>query len=236
MAHTLPPTLSEVREAVAIRLSFGAIAARAPTMRELLDEFIRRAASELLLEANWVELRVRITTDLIDEQGTYDFPDNMDPGRVERLVVVSTTGDEYELQADIQPCERAQFTQGGKDMPLRYEFVNEQIVLVPVPDAAVYPTMLIEGYMKPAAPKHNDDRIPVDKELLVQWATAIGKAHYGKPDAGVSMATAREFLRRVRSVQTDSSSVQIGGHFSRKFPYTRPRRTGAGWGNNYWLL
>lgn len=240
MAFVLPPTLMEVREAVAVRLNFGPQAARSPAMRPLLDEFIRRAAAEVVLEAAWVELRIRYETDLVDGQDTYDFPDNMDPGRLERLIVRSKSGDEYELEADIQPHERAQFnrTATSKDMPLRYEIVNEEIVLIPRPDAVEYPTLLVEGYAKPAEPRANDDRIPVDKEALVQWATAIGKAHFGHKDASVSLQTVREYLRRVRATQTDSSSVQIGGHFSAKFRYRRGRRIGgaSALGNNYWLL
>jgi hypothetical protein len=242
MAFTLPPTLMEVRAAVATRLNYGKQAARSPAMKDLLDEFIRRATREVLLEAHWVELRIRFATELIDGQDTYDFPDNMEPGRIERLIVVSKDGDEYEMQPDIQPCERAALTRRGdpafKDLPVRYEIVNQEIKMVPPPDAERFPTLLIEGYLRPADPQQNDDRIPVDKEALVQWATALGKAHFERANELGVLQPVKEFLRRVRAVQSDSSTIQIGGHFSRKFPYRQQRATGGGsrFGANYWLL
>jgi hypothetical protein len=243
MAFVLPPTLAEVRAAVATRLSFGKQAARSPAMKDLLDEFIRRATREVVLEAHWVELRVRYENDFIDGQDTYDFPDNMEVGRLERLIVVSKDGDEYEMMPDIHPVERARLTSGTepKDMPVRYEIVNQEIKVVPPPDAEQYPTLAIEGYTRPADPQNNDDRIPVDKEALIQWATALGKAHFQKTTEELTLRPVKDFLKRVRATQTDGSSVQIGGHFSRKFRYAQNRRLTreggmAGRGNNYWLL
>lgn len=243
MAFVLPPTLAEVRASVATRLKYGKQAARSPAMKDLLDEFIRRATREVVLEAHWTELRIRYEADFIDGVDTYDFPDNMEPGRLERLIVVSVNGDEYEMMPDIHPVERARLNSGDdpKDMPVRYEIVNQEIKVVPPPDAEQYPTLAIEGYTRPPDPQNNDDRIPVDKEALIQWATALGKADFNKVSEELTLRPVIAYLKRVRAVQTDGSSIQIGGHFSRKFRYAQNRRVTreagqAGPGSNYWLL
>jgi hypothetical protein len=237
MAHALPPTLAEVRQAVAVRLGFGPQAARSPAMKDVLDELIRRAARELILEAHWVELRIREDIATVDGGSEYDFPDNMEPGRLERIVVVGEDGSENELEAGIRPYEREQFTRGSdpKDLPLRYELVNGSVTILPAPDATRYPTLRIEGYSRPPDPQQNADRIPVDKEALIQWATSLGKAQFNKPDAGVAMAAVREYVKRLRPMQSDGESVQIGGHFSQKFRYAQGRRTLCRSVANYWL-
>ena len=269
MAFVQSPKLASVRQSIAVRLNFGAQAAQSDSMRSLLDEFIRRATRELLLEAHWVELRIRHRLDLIHGNAWYDWPDNMDPGRLERLIVVSTSGDEFRLSAGIHPEERAAALAGRREnfhrdetpdaegkyaepdpvsnlnagdpgrewlsMPLRYEIVNQQLCILPLPDTEVYPYMLIEGYSRPPAPRHNDDLIPLDEEALIQKATVIGKLHFSHKDAGAAAAYMAEYIKRLRPMQSEGETIRIGGHFSRKFPYNQ-RRGRYPAGENYWLL
>lgn len=226
MAFRLPPRLAEVREAVSIRIRYGKQGTRSPQLRDTIDEHIRSAVAEIMREAAWAELRVRGEIALVDGESEYDFPDNMDPGRLERLIVVSQSGREYQLQADIQSHEREDFTRGDdpRSLPLRYEIVNEAIQILPAPNADEYVTLVFEGYTMPPEPRHNDDRIPLDKEIVIRWATALMKMDLGKADGQVTMLAARNYLNTLRPTQTQGSQLQIGGHFSRKFLYQQKRR------------
>jgi len=238
MAFALPPTLSEVRRAVAIRLNRGAQAEQSPVYRDKLTQYVLQAVSELWSRYPWIISKVRFPVALIDGQSTYDWPDNMEVGRLERLIIVDKDGGESILDPDIRPYERANLTSGDNpsSLPLRYEIINQEIVMYPPPLAETYPTMLVEGFMTPAEPVNNDDRIPMNKEALLQWATAVGKADERKSDAVMSMANAVQFIDRLRTMQSDGSSIRIGGGFSQKFAYNSPRRTPqANARANYWL-
>lgn len=232
MSFALPPTLMEVREAVAIRLNVGAQATVASSMRDLLDEFIRRASREVLLEAAWVELRVRLEMDLVDGVSLYEWPDNMDPGRLEGLSVVSQLdgNDErvYELHAGIRAHEQEMWTgDSAKGLPVRYEIINGDLRLLPAPDTENYQILRIEGYQRPPEPRTNTDRIPLDKEAVVQKAVAIGKQHFGHPDALLAANDFRLYVERMRPLQSDGEDMVLGGARSRKFSRTTLRRNPA---------
>lgn len=237
MAFPLPPTLEETRRAVAVRLNYGPQAAASPAMSDLLDEFIRQAAREVLLEAPWVELRQRLGVALQDGVERYEFPDNMEPGRLERVLVLDTEDREYELQAGIRPYERSDLGANPDytDLPLRYEIMDQDLVILPRPNTERYPMLVIEGYARPPEPHHSDDRVPVDKEALIQKATVIGKLHLGTKDAMVAAQNLRHYLERIRSMQSEGETIRVGGAFSRRFPYQTRRRNVRGGLGNYWL-
>lgn len=241
MALPLNPRLVDVRSSVGIRLKYGPDADLSDDQRQVIDEYIRQAFRQLIVDAYWVELRVREEITLENGQSTYDFPDRMDPGRIEQLIVKDSDGGEMPLRAGIRSHEREQFTSGSspESLPLRYEFVNQTITILPPPDTSKYPTLLIEGYERGVAPYADHDRIPVDEEAIIQMATVIGMKDMGHPDAQLRQADLDEFLKRLRPMQSDGESIQIGGHFSEKFRYKRARRIGdrrRDLGNNYWLL
>lgn len=239
MAFALPPTLSDVRRSAAIRLNFGVQADAAPDMRALLDEFIRRAARELLLEANWTELLVETQTPLIVAQHAYDFPDNFDLGRLEAVFVTDADGREYRLEPDVRDYERNQWDSRGEEersgMPLRYEVRDQMVYIYPAANDE-YIALHFRGYMTPLPPYHEDDRIPVDREALIQKTVAIGKKHFTMPDAGQADLDLALYLNRLRPTESNNSGFRIGGHFSEKFRNTTRRRTGGSrsWGQDGW--
>lgn len=237
MAFAIPPTLAEVRKSTAILLNFGAQAAQAGSLRELLDEFIRQAARDVALEFPHAELRFREDIDLIDGQSIYDWPDNLDPGRLERVTVVTDSNKEYALRSDIQPHERSMWTQGDdpRSAPVRYEIINQDLNILPAPDTETYKTLRIEGYARDISPTHNDDKIPVDKQALILMSVAYGKAHFQHADALAAAQKAKEYIKRLRPMVSEGAVFRIGGHFSTKFPYRQRRNSGDGAGENYWL-
>lgn len=222
MAFPLPPTLNEIRQATAVRLNFGPQAQQGDAMRDLLTEFVQRASRELYVYARWVELRVRYDISLVNAQSAYDWPDNMDPSRLERLMVLDNDGYEFELAADIRPSERSEYTDGDnpEDLPLRYEIVNKELRIYPPPDTTEYPTLRIEGFERPTLPRNNNDRIPMDREALIQRATLIGKLHFGHEDAGRAEAMHKDYLERIKPVQAAAATLQVGGR-ARKIRHGR---------------
>jgi len=234
MPFNPPPTLATVRQAVAIRLNAGGQADADQTFRLLLDELLRRAVAEILREADWAELRERWDVTLVNDQSIYDFPADLDPGRIETVTIVDVNGAEYELHPGIAFYERDALGRMGPGLPTRYEVVNSELVILPTPLIEQYPTMRIEAYTRPAEVFNNSERVPVQREVVVQWAAALGKEHFGHPNWQQAKADAREYARRLRPAQSDGETIQLGGHFSGANRYRQRRRTGA-LPPNYWL-
>ena len=226
MTLSMSPTLAEVRRAVAIRLNFGSQADN-PEMRDLVVQYVQSAAAELLTRHTWIENLISLEAPLIDGQTLYDFPDNIDPGRIERIIVLDVDGNELPLEADIQPHERSLYLADPdlKDLPLRYRFIDQQIEILPRPDVTNYPTWIIEGYQRQGKPVEDGDTIPVDEEALIRFATAKLKAHLNQRDAGAAQRDAELYLETIRPLQSEPSNIQVGGNFNRKYPFYQPRRT-----------
>lgn len=235
MTLAAPPTLADLRTSVAVRLGFGPQAAQSEAQVGLLDEWIRRAARELFLEAPWVSLRLRIEIPLTTNVSIYDIPDGFEVGNIDRVILVSEDGREQELGAGVRPYERSLWAESQATMPQRYEFIDGEMRLYPKPDATRFPTLLIEGKSTSPDPRQPDDLVPLDDEAVIQWAVAIGKKHLGTADAAVADRDARLYVARVRPTQSDGSSIQIGGHFSRKFLMST-RRTRAADRDRYFHL
>ena len=226
MALPLPPTLSEVRQSVAVRLNFGTAAIQSAEQVALLDEWIRRAAREIELEAAWLHLKVEERVDLIADQTVYDIPDGFDLGALDEvgIVAVNDDGDEsfYPLANELRDYERTEYGQAEASLPLRMEVIDQQITILPKPDVERYPYLYVRGRKRVSPPRHHSDRIPLDAEALIQWTTAIGKAHLQHPDAMVTLDQARRYAERLRPRSTVPGSVRLGGHHSTK--YNRSRR------------
>jgi hypothetical protein len=235
MPFNPPPTLATVRQAVAIRLNAGGQADADPTFRQLLDELIRRSVAEILREADWAELRERWDVALVNDQSIYDFPADLDPGRIECITIVDTNNAEFELKPGIAFYERDALARMSPTLPSRYEVANSELVILPAPEVAKYPTMRIEAYTRPAEVFNNSERVPVQREVVVQWAAALGKEHFGHPNWQQAKADAREYAKRLRPAQSDGETLQLGGRFANAGRYRQRRRTGT-LPPNYWLL
>jgi hypothetical protein len=206
-------------------MNFGPSAAQSEAQVSLIDEFIRRAARELELEAAWVALRGSEDIALINDQAVYDIPDGFDVGRIDGVCVVDSEGREIEMEPGVRSYEREQWSTAAASLPVRFEFQNQTLILYPAPDTERYPTLRIYGYRRAVVPVQAGDRIELDREALVQKATAIGKKHFSMPDAAIADTDCRIYLARIKPMQADGESIHIGGHFSRKFTNTTRRTT-----------
>jgi len=236
MAFAQPSTLSEIRLEVATLLKMGRQALQSNAFSDIIDAYIRSAVSELRLKAEWVELRVRLSTDLIDGQNTYDFPDNMLPQGLDRVCVVDADGEIYDLTAGLSTSERSLYTSGDdpRSMPVRYEIINKEINIYPAPDTEIYKELVFEGYLDPALPFAATDAIPLDREALIKWAVAKGKMDKGRSDAVASMAEAVEYTKLIRTAQSDFSGFRVGGRYAARAG-GRQKRQPLGATPNYWL-
>lgn len=244
MALSIAPRLSEVRRAVAVRCHMGPQAERSPGFRAELDEWVREAFHTIVNEADFLVLKVALETDLIHGQHAYDIPDGMKVGDIDQVLVRAapqSTGngkqvlEEYPLMAGVREYERNAWAMPAPDpetgeqedrtgLPIRYEIIDQNFMVYPAPNTELYDTLIVRGYRMPPEPVHDDDRVEVDKEALIRLATAIGKSARRLPDAQDARARYETYVAKVRGNESEGETLRIGGGFSRKFPYVRPRR------------
>jgi len=178
MSQPLPPTLSAIRRSVAVRCGLSQATDINSRHRELIDEFIRKAQREIFLRASWARLRQTASIPLITGQVDYDIPDATYVGGIITLEVVNLNNTNQQLtyddSRDLQAYENDAPTQ-----PQWWRIVNDNIRILPQPDATQFPSLYIEYELGVVDPVNDQDRIVVDGEAVVQLATISMKKQMG---------------------------------------------------------
>jgi len=95
-----------------------------------------------------------------------------------------------------------------RDTPSRYDTLNGQIELWPVPDRAY--ELLIEYEASPARFSQDADRPGVPDALVFQLALATAKAHYRHADAQVAGEKFETMLRKFKAAQHEGRRYVAG--------------------------
>lgn len=212
MAFSAYSTLSEVRRSLALLLNLGTFAEQATETRQLLDEFIRQAVAFIDLEAPWVRRRARTDLALVTNQSVYDFPDNVRPGRLVELSIVNTNGNERALHPGVTAQERAYYrnvTASGA-LPTHWEIVDEQLNILPAPDATNYPTLRLTYYRAAVLPSSDDDELPLDGQAVLLYATHLGREHY-LGGSGGKRQEYEQYIQRLRPLEAQRDTIHMGG-------------------------
>jgi hypothetical protein len=202
MALPLPPTLSEVRNAVAIRSTIGMSGAISKTAIPLLNEAINQANARIYQGAVWARKTFEVYEPTVSGTRQYDIPDGANgPGGVLTLEVVNEDGNRYPLVHNssnyIDANEQAANEPG---MPLFYYYLGDVIVLDKEVEISAYPQLRFVVQGAPVTMVDDGDRAAVDREALVQLATIYAKTLLNLPfDRTLVMREFEKYLSDMRS-------------------------------------
>jgi len=217
MALVLQPTLGEVRIATLLRCGLASEGNIPRNIQGIIDEKIRSAQRQLYELYPWLATFVQREITLVDQQAAYDIPDDTEPGKI-TYVVVSRKADGllFEMDRGIRPDEMNYINQGVAkgSQPLRYEFIDQQMLVAPKPDTAYYDKLLLYYYQIPSAFIEDAERAVVEGEALKMLSEILVKEHFGGQETDRLRADLGTYIDRVKMKQGNGDGFQMGGHQS----------------------
>lgn len=221
-------TLGEMRRRLRARLGFVAQGPAADSNRDILDDFLLEAHEFILSQIDVSAMRKQCAIETSAGSWRYDWHNDdedevIDPSRV--LSVWIARGDSWREPLYQGIGERQRERANRRDTPQRYDTLNGQMALWPIPDAAY--EVIIEYTQSPSRFEQDADRPCVPGRLVFLYALANAKAHYRHPDAQVAGQTFSQMLTKFKSDQHENrryiagapldGAAQIaraaGGHF-----------------------
>lgn len=225
-----PPTLfGDAVRSVFVRCSFSTSGNQSAAYRELVQEMVRSAHTQLYPEAEWTPAIVREEFALADGVQTYDFPDTIMPGRINAVTVTNDSGREVEVEiAATRPNERDAARSEGvvrTGCPVLVSFVGQDMEFWPAPDET-WVSATIDGVASSLTLRDDADPLVVDGELVIQAATMKFKRHLGLPVSRDDMAEHERYLARVKAMQSNGGGWQFGGRQAPKVSVQKRNRIG----------
>ena len=195
----LTDTLSNLRNRLAIRLGFSSQSANLPPgMTNLLNDFLIGSQRTLFRRFTSLQMRRFFRWKLVPGQRFYSLQDNdesplsgfhMDPVRpVEWAGIQDTRNVWYPLMKGIPPTLYTMLQKSWR--PARYD-IGAGVEVYPSPDQTYW--LWIKGFTGLGAFASDSDTTSIDSELVLLHALAMGKSHYGQPDANNYEAMANAY-------------------------------------------
>lgn len=194
---TVRQTLAQLQRRLLIRLGYAAQADNPPPgMAALLQDFL--FSSQMLLYERYTPLRTRrfFTWTMTPGSRFYGITQNEDDCLVRlnarKLSWVGVEDPNFvwlPLAKGIPPEFYTSVTKPG--LPFRYD-VRQCIEVFPAPDKAY--RLRIKGDFGLERFEEPEDRTTIDSELVLLWALATAKAHYGHADADAVAGQANTYL------------------------------------------
>lgn len=188
-------TFGELLTELKARLSFVAQGPSANNNNPVLNSFLQEGHEYLYAKLQPTPARKLTTVRLIPGSWRYDFnndaeDERIDPASVATISIEDADGERYPVIQGVTPKLRADKNRGR---PTRYDNLNGQIELWPIPDQAYG---LVIEYIAPR-PRflQPSDRPGVPDRLILLYAIANAKAHYRHPDAQAAGATFADMLK-----------------------------------------
>jgi len=204
-------TLGDLRRGLRARLGFMTQGPAAESNRQALDDILQEAHTYVCEQVQVSVLRKKTTIELFPGSFLYDWhndqeDEDIDPGRVLSVWIAENDILRSPLVQGI--TERHREFADLRDVPSRYDTLNGQIELWPIPDRAY--DLLIEYEAGPARFTQDDDRPSVPDELVFQLALATAKAHYRHADAQVAGEKFEVMLRKYKAKQHEGRRYVVG--------------------------
>lgn len=191
-------TYGELMTELKARVSFVNQGPASKNNQPVLDSILREAHNYVYNELNPIPMRKK--TEIVLEQGSflYDWhndveDEDIDPGLVMSVWLVDGSS-RTQLVHGVSERHREDNSRG---QPIRYDTLNGQIELWPVPERSGY-GLLVEYIASPTRFTQSSDRPSVSDSLVILYAIAKAKEHYRHPDSAGVAATFNAALRTAK--------------------------------------
>lgn len=197
-------TLGELTTELRARLGFMTQGPAAQGNAAIIQSFLREAYDFVYGELQPPVMRKKSIITLEPNSYLYDWHDDaadedITPGNVLAVWLVVSDTIRTELVQGISEYDRALSTMVQR--PEKYDTLNGQIEIWPVPDQA-YP-LIVEHIADKARFTQQSDRPSVPDKLVFQYALAMAKAHYRQVDAQAVVASFDKMLKKEKAQQKE---------------------------------
>ena len=194
-------TYGELMTELKARLGFVAQGPSSNNNRAVMDSFLREAHEYVYAQMEPEPMRKKTVIAL--EKGSYvydwhndDEDEDIDPGLV-RSVWLIDGENRYRLVQGITERHREDTSRG---QPVRYDTLNGQIELWPVPDRAGY-GLLVEYIAGRPRFSQDTDRPGVPDRLVLLYAIYMAQVHYRHPSYQATSASFNALLAKEKAKQ-----------------------------------
>lgn len=198
-------TLGELMTELRARLGFVAQGSASKSNDATIKSFLQEAHEYVFGDLEPPAMRKKATIKLEAGSFLYDWHNDVEdepisPGRV--LSVWVKVGDQIRerLSQGITELDRSFSSLTGQ--PTKYDHLNGQIELHPVPDAAY--DLILEYTADRGRFDRASDRTSVPDRLVFLYALANAKAHYRHPDAQAAATAFQNMLGREKFRQKEN--------------------------------
>ncbi|GAA4401263.1 hypothetical protein [Quisquiliibacterium transsilvanicum] len=205
-------TLGELMTELRARLGFMTQGSAAQGNEATIKSFLQEAHDYVYGELEPPVLRKKATIALEAGAYLYDWhndaeAEDIDPGNVLSVWVKASDTIRDPLRQGVTEYDRAFESLRGQ--PEKYDTLNGQIELWPVPDQAY--ELVIEYIAGKSRFEQAGDRPSVPDRLVFLYALANAKAHYRHPDAQASATSFQNMLAKAKSKQKENRRFFAAG-------------------------
>lgn len=198
-------TMGELMTELRARLGFVTQGSASKNNDIVIKSFLQEAHDYVFGELEPPAMRKKTTIKLLAGSYLYDWhndeeDEDIDPGRVLSMWV--KVGDQIRepLEQGITEFDRSFSTLTGQ--PTKYDHLNGQIELYPIPDAAY--DMIVEYTADKPRFDRASDRPGVPDRLVFLYALANAKAHYRHPDAQAAATSFQNMMNKEKFRQKEN--------------------------------
>lgn len=207
-------TMGELLTELRARLGFMTQGAAALTNETTIKSFLREAHDYVYAALDPPVLRQLARISLSGGSCLYDWHDDVRDADIDPAQVLSVwlepmgqVDQATRLAQGIDPGYRSEHSLAAQ--PLRYDTLDGQIELCPVPDQVA--TLVVEHIAAKSRFEQAADRTSVPDRLVFLYALATAKAHYRHPDAQASAASFQNMLSIEKSKQKGNRRFFVKG-------------------------
>ena len=197
-------TYGELQAELKARLGFVAQGPSSNNNKAQMDSFLQEAHDYVYAQLDPMPMRKKTVITLEQGSWLYDWhndeeDENIDPGAVISVWLIDGEN-RYQLVQGITERHREDTSRG---QPVRYDTLNGQIELWPVPDRAGY-GLLVEYIAGKPRFSQDTDRPGVPDRLVLLYAIYMAQVHYRHPSYQATSASFNALLSKEKAKQHEN--------------------------------
>lgn len=210
-------TYGELITELRTRLGFVSQGPSANNNKSILDSFLQEAHEAVYAQLQPEAARKKTRIKLEAGSYLYDYhndeeDENIDPGSVISMWIVDSGENRYKLSQGISERMRED---DDRSQPLRYDTLDGQIELHPIPDEGPY-DLLIEYIQERPRFTRDNDRPGVPDRLVFLFALYMAQAHYRMPDHQVTLQLFQSMMTKEKAKQHENRRYFVSRPIERK--------------------